>query len=364
MTKIFALGATGYIGGDALHAISKAHPEYEWTCLVRNSDKGALVAKQYPKVRLVYGDLDSSELIAEEAAKADIVCNWANCDHAGAANAIVSGLSQRSSQGIPSYYVHTSGTAILMIQDQQLQVSGQPSTKVYDDIASIGELTSLPDPAWHRDVDKIVLAAANAPAHPLKTAIVCPPCIYGVGRGPGNTRSVQIPELTRHTLSRGKGFTIGEGQARWCSVHVQDLSAVFLALVADAAAAVEAASLSTTTTTKATWGPQGYYFAENGEFEWGAVAALIAAECAKKGLVKSAEIDHLTLDDVEKMVGNHLMGPHWGQNSRCRANRARRELGWRPVMLPLEEDIARNVDVEAAALGLKKSHAEVAAGDA
>lgn len=250
--------------------------------------------------------------------------------------------------------MHTSGTAILMIQDQQLQVSGQPSTKVYDDIASIGELISLPDPAWHRDVDKIVLAAANAPAHPLKTAIVCPPCIYGVGRGPGNTRSVQIPELTRLTLSRGKGFTVGEGQARWCSVHVQDLSAVFLALVADAASS----------TTKATWGPQGYYFAENGEFEWGAVAALIAAECAKKGLVKSAEIDHLTLDDVEKMVGNHLMGPHWGQNSRCRANRARRELGWQPVMLPLEEDIARNVDVEAAALGLKKSHAEVAAGDA
>lgn len=70
-----SLGATGYIGGDALHAISKAHPEYEWTCLVRNSDKGALVAKQYPKVRLVYGDLDSSELIAEEATKADIVCS-------------------------------------------------------------------------------------------------------------------------------------------------------------------------------------------------------------------------------------------------------------------------------------------------
>lgn len=58
-----------------MYAISKAHPEYEWTCLVRNSDKGALVAKQYPKVRLVYGDLDSSEIIAEEAEKADIVCS-------------------------------------------------------------------------------------------------------------------------------------------------------------------------------------------------------------------------------------------------------------------------------------------------
>lgn len=74
MTKIFATGATGYIGGDALYAIANAHPDYEITCLVRNSDKGALVAKDYPKIKLVYGDLDSTDLLEEEAKKADIVC--------------------------------------------------------------------------------------------------------------------------------------------------------------------------------------------------------------------------------------------------------------------------------------------------
>jgi N-acetyl-gamma-glutamylphosphate reductase len=73
MTKIFATGVTGYIGGDAIHAIAKAHPEYEITCLVRNSDKGALVAKDFPKIKLVYGDLDKVDLIEEESKKADIV---------------------------------------------------------------------------------------------------------------------------------------------------------------------------------------------------------------------------------------------------------------------------------------------------
>lgn len=67
-------GATGYIGGDALHAIVKAHPEYEITALVRNTDKGAQVAAEYPKVKLVYGDLDSSDLLEEESKKADVVC--------------------------------------------------------------------------------------------------------------------------------------------------------------------------------------------------------------------------------------------------------------------------------------------------
>ena len=66
---------TGYIGGDAIYAIAKAHPEYDITCLVRNSDKGATVASQHPSIKLVYGDLDKVELIEEEAKRADIVCS-------------------------------------------------------------------------------------------------------------------------------------------------------------------------------------------------------------------------------------------------------------------------------------------------
>ncbi|EKG10799.1 NAD-dependent epimerase/dehydratase [Macrophomina phaseolina MS6] len=350
MTKIFALGTTGYIGGDALYSISTAHPEYEWTCLVRNSDKGALIAKQYPKVKLVYGDLDSSDLITEESAKADIVCNWANCDHAGAATAIIAGLSQRSA---PTFYIHTSGTAILMIHDQQLNLFGVESTRVYDDITSITEITSFPDQAWHRDVDKIVLGASSSSSS-IRTAIVCPPCIYGLGRGPVNARSSQIPELTRWTLKRGKGFTVGEGQARWSSVHVQDLSALFLKLVEAAASGGG----------QAAWGQEGYYFAENGEFEWGVMAGLVAKECAKRGFIKSAEIDHLSPEEVEKLVGNAFLGPIWGQNSRSRASRGRQLLGWEPTKPSLQDEIARNVELEAEALGLVKTHAEVAAGNA
>jgi N-acetyl-gamma-glutamylphosphate reductase len=66
-------GTTGYIGGDALYTIANAHPDWEITCLVRNSSKGAKVASQYPKVNLVYGDLDSTELIETECKKADLI---------------------------------------------------------------------------------------------------------------------------------------------------------------------------------------------------------------------------------------------------------------------------------------------------
>lgn len=43
------------------------------------------------------------------------------------------------------------------------------------------ELTNLPDEAFHRNVDKIVLeAGAKGKQSGVNTAILCPPTIYGM----------------------------------------------------------------------------------------------------------------------------------------------------------------------------------------
>ena len=56
-----------------LHVLQTAHPEYEFTVLLRNKEKADQVVNAYPEVRVVLGDLDSSALLEEEARKADIV---------------------------------------------------------------------------------------------------------------------------------------------------------------------------------------------------------------------------------------------------------------------------------------------------
>lgn len=71
--KIFLTGVTGYIGGDFLHIAVPKHPDWELTAMVRNSDKGSKVVAAFPNIRLVYGDLDSVDLVEEESSKADIV---------------------------------------------------------------------------------------------------------------------------------------------------------------------------------------------------------------------------------------------------------------------------------------------------
>ncbi len=73
MAKIFITGVTGYIAGDCLYTLTRAHPEYEYSALVRTQEKSDVVKKAYPSIRIVLGSLDDSELLEKEAASADIV---------------------------------------------------------------------------------------------------------------------------------------------------------------------------------------------------------------------------------------------------------------------------------------------------
>lgn len=287
--------------------------------------------------------------------------DWAHADHEPSAQAIIKGLASHEPSK-PGFLIHTSGTGILMWQDTaEAETNGYGKNfreKIYDDLENVGEVTSLPDEASHRNVDKIVLAAAKDLADRLKTAIVCPPTIYGPGRGPDNQRSLQVPELIRCSLEQGQAIKVNEGKTYWCDVHIHDLSALFLKLVEEAAAG---GSTKEWPGKPATWGPEGYYFCENGEHVWGEVSQWIADEAKKEKLIESSEVKSVTADEAEALAqyGNLL----WGANSRSRAKRAKVLFGWKPEGCSLKEDIPRAVAVEASRLKIKPGHAAVAAGD-
>jgi nucleoside-diphosphate-sugar epimerase len=341
---------TGYIGGEVLYAIANTYPDLEITALIRNSDKGAKVASQYSKVRLIYGDLDSTDLITKAASEADIVVHTADCDHEASARAIIAGLGQKKT-GEKGWLIHTSGTGILCFADYERKSYGVFNEKVYDDWDGIKEVTSIPDVALHRNVDKIVLAASEQYPGKVYTAIVCPPCIYGPGRGPDNQKSIQVYRMARAVLQRGKGFQVEEGNNIWTQVHVQDLSDVYVSLVT--------ASLSPGGG-KATWNEEGYYFAEAGYFRWGDIAKAVARTAKDKGLIPTAEIDNISTEEADKLTnaGSYL----WGMNSRARALRANKLLGWTPKQKSLLDLVPDIVDGEARELGLTRGHADKAAG--
>jgi nucleoside-diphosphate-sugar epimerase len=333
--KIFATGASGYIGGTALDVIITKHPEYEITALIRDPKKGIALTTKYPSVKIVAGTLDSGDIIKEESSKADIVLHFADCDHVPSAKSIVAGLSERTA---PSYLIHTSGSAILVDITRTDEFGKFAAEKIYDDIKDVGEITSLPLTGHlHRDVDIVILGANSST---LKTAIVCPPTIYGRGSGSGNNRSNQVPGLTQQTLKRGEAFQVAEGKSVWNNVHINDLANHYLLLVEDAATGGK----------NATWGTKGYYFSENGEHAWGELAAKIAAKAKAKGYLKTDNVASLSNEEIAKI--NPFGAILWGSNSRGTASRAGKFLGWKPVGPSLDDTLDDLIDSEAKSLGL------------
>lgn len=150
-------------------------------------------------------------------------------------------------------------------------------------------------------------------------------------------------------LKRSKGFVVGEGLNKWTHVHVQDLSKVFLGLV----------TAALTEGSKATWNEKGYYFAEDGDFVWGDVGRKIGQVAFEKKLINNEEIDNVSKEEADKLTpwGSYL----WGTNSRCKAIRAGKLLGWTPKHKGIFDLVPEIVEHEAKKLGVLQTHAQDAA---
>ncbi|GME27559.1 Nucleoside-diphosphate-sugar epimerase [Neofusicoccum parvum] len=326
MVKIFAIGATGYIGSTATHAIASSSPTHTWTVLVRSAARAAVLrATLPPSTRYVVGDNSSTALITAESAAADVVINWASSDDEPLVRAVVAGMEAKAA---PGYLIHVSGTGLLEWEDMRTGTYGVESTKVYDDWEGVGEVTSFPDEALHRVIDKVVLEAGARGK--VRTAVVCPPAVYGRGEGTVGDEHGIVPWTVKPLLERGKGFVVGDGGAVWNTVHVQDLAGLFVRLVEEA----------TKGGGSATWGPEGYYFAENGQVAWRDGMSRLVDAAFQKGLIKSTEVESLDEEQAKKISPFALI--MWGMNSRSKAVRARKLLGWHPVKSDMIEDAIQN----------------------
>ncbi|KAI5196548.1 hypothetical protein AUEXF2481DRAFT_44339 [Aureobasidium subglaciale EXF-2481] len=329
MVNIFITGATGYIGGDTLYELYNKHPEYSYTALVRTEEKGKSVTDKFPKVKTVQGDNDSGDLLKEEASKADIVIHTADAsDHEGAAKSIAEGLASGHSASKPGYWLHTGGTGILTYFDSSADKFGEHTDKVFDDLDGVAELINLPQEAFHKNVDQIVINAGTNASGAVKTAIVCPPTIYGDGRGPSLTRGRQVYELAKSVLEIQAAPVIGGGEAMWNNVHVHDLSRAFVLLVEEAA--------KNNTDTKL-WGSNGYYFTENGEHVWGELSKVVAESAKEQGLLKEVKTEQMDMETAKKTAGFEAVS--WGWNSRGKARRFKELLGWKPQERSIEDEV-------------------------
>lgn len=70
LSYFYRTGGTGYITGTVLDTLVNQRPQYEVTVLLRTVPAG--FKERYPKVRVVEGNFDDFDLIAETASKSNI----------------------------------------------------------------------------------------------------------------------------------------------------------------------------------------------------------------------------------------------------------------------------------------------------
>lgn len=282
--KIFVTGASGYIGGSV--AALLARKGHDVRGLVRSQAKAEGVRAH--GIEPVIGTLDDDALLTAEARAADAVINAADSDHAGAVKALLAGLA-----GSGKPFIHTSGSSL--VGDEAM---GEPSDAIFTEDTPV---KPEPDKEHRVALNKLIVDAAPG----VRTVVLCNSLIYGDTLG-APAQSVQIPPLVAQARESGIARYIGRGLNIWSNVHIADMAELYL-LALDKA-------------------PAGsFYYVENGETAFGELVQAIADGL---GL---GEAQSWPAADAVARWGRELAVFALGSNSRIRADKARRDLGWAPI---------------------------------
>ena len=160
--------------------------------------------------------------------------------------------------------------------------------------------------------------------------------VSGNGRGPLNQRGRQVYELAKLILTGNYIPIIGPGKARWNHIHVADLADVYVLLVEAAVAGNTDAEL---------WGAKGYTFTERGEHVWGDLSRLVGKKAVELGYVKG-ELGEQALEKEKALEQAGFEAISWGLNSRGKAERASKTLGWKPTRGSIEELVPEILEAE------------------
>lgn len=319
--SIFALGLSGYIGGDTISQLTATHPEYNIRALVRslNNASASALRTHFPTMELVEGTLDSLALLASEAHTCDLVLQMADADHLPASLALLRGLAQGGRNGT---YIHVSGAANLIDFALPFGVATRTLVRDGEDAALI---TSLPHERVHARVQQEIIAEGERLG--VRTAIVSPSYVHGCGRG---VKAYGYGQYLDAVVKHGRAFVVNAGENVSTQINVADLAAAIELLIGAAlqSSSSSPSSSSSSSSSTAGWGKEGYYFLEAEEMPFLVQAEVVARLFQKAGLLESSEIHYLDAEAVGRL--HQYAGIMWGSSARPRAQKLR-ALGWEPA---------------------------------
>ena len=200
-TRIFMTGVSGYIGGQIATDICKKHPEFHLFGLVLNTTQAQQIKEKLPSVETVLGDIASHAILVEQASKANIVIQSADCENVPVVQSLIVGIAQGGKGGTS---IQVSGAASIC---EIPNGYGQPSSKIWDDVKDFEEIRNFDSSHLHWDADGAVFREGIKTG--VRTAHIVPPIVYGDGEGPVKITSISFPWLEEAIVKRVKGFVAG-----------------------------------------------------------------------------------------------------------------------------------------------------------
>jgi len=119
------------------------------------------------------------------------------------------------------------------------------------------------------------------------------PTIYGLGTGLFHKTSIQLPTIIRTAIKKGRVDVVGDGTGAWDAVHIQDLTLLYELLLAKVLNGDDVPS-----------GKQGIFFSETGDYTWMQLAEGLANELHNQGILKTTQVEHLSLQEAARQWGN------------------------------------------------------------
>ncbi len=281
--KIFITGVTGFIGGSIAKALVESG--HQVAGLVRDDEKVEFLKKQ--GIEPIKGSLSDLATLSQAAQNSDIIVNAADADNREVVEVILSAI-----RGSNKTFIHTSGSSI--VADAS---GGEFSEKVFDETM---ELKPHEEKVSRVAIDSLVRDSAK---QGIRSIVICPTMIYGTGSG-YKSHSIQIPMLIKQAKKDGVARYIGRGLNVWSNVHIDDLVNLYLLALEKAQAG-------------------DFFFAENGKQELKAISEEI-------GQILNLPVESWTENEAVEAFGRGAAVFSLGSNSRVRALKARRDLGWQP----------------------------------
>lgn len=294
MKKILITGITGYIGSSIAKKLLERN--YEVTGLVRNESH--VQELESLGIKTVVGNIHNEDLIKTAVAGVDAVIH--NADSADDAYAVDNFI--KALEGSHKTFIFTSGSAIFGGKE-----NGRRSDFVYREDYP---LTPRLEMASRVLINNYVLQSVQKN---IRSIVIVPTMVYGEGLGIKKD-SIQIPALINFSQKKGHGVYFGEGENIWSNLHIEDLADLYVL-------ALEKAKEGS------------IYYAENGASSLKNIAEIIS----KKYHLEPAR--SLSIQDAVDNFGP--AGGYFGfaSNSICSADKARTELGWKPVYNSIENFI-------------------------